>query len=83
MVHELETLESTTRAVSRLQQDDKSICSERETELAEEGLNNVPQRDNIPVNDFPDYVQKITEECGDNGSKLANEYFVSIFPKNT
>ena len=61
----------------RLQQDDDSIQSDRETELAE-SLNNLPVISDIPVHDFPDYVQKVVEECGDNGSKLANEYFVSI-----
>ena len=62
----------------RLQQDDESICSERQTELAEEGLNNVLPRSDIPVNEFPDYVRRVAEEYGDSGSKLADEYFVSI-----
>ena len=60
----------------RLQQDDDSIQSDRETELAE-CLNNLPVISDIPVCDFPNYVQKVAEEC-DNGSKLANEYFVSV-----
>ena len=61
----------------RLQQDDDSIQSDRETELAE-SLNNLPVISDIPVRDFPDYVQKVVEEYGDNGSKLANEYCVSV-----
>ena len=68
------TLELKTPAGRR--QQDESVHNETETEL--DGLKCAPVRNDILVSDFPDYVREIAEECGEN-SKLANEYFVSVF----
>ena len=36
----------------------------------------VPMRSDIAVNDFPDYVMRMTEEDEHNNSMLSNEYWV-------
>ena len=77
-LNKLKELELEPSAGSRLQKKYDSAPHEGESILAAERLNDVPVRNEIPLSEFPDYVQQMIEDCEENESKLANEYHVSV-----